>query len=175
MVPLFSSSTEWWILPSCYRDRYAQCQTVRCRRHPCRGADADSHGPVTTEILHLQCIDKVVVQFLQFGCRRVETVEIPQLQPVSWTRSFTRPLCATTDALVDVLAQFIDSSHVPVIMQRRLLSGSAPDSVFAGDSGHSTCATENEKRLAAVLFKAAMKGFSTHFASFFALFQLSRS
>ena len=28
MVPLFSSSTELWILPLCYRDRYAQCQTV---------------------------------------------------------------------------------------------------------------------------------------------------
>ena len=28
MVPLFSSSTVWWTLPVCYRDRYAQCQTV---------------------------------------------------------------------------------------------------------------------------------------------------
>ena len=28
MVPLFSSSTEWRILPLCYRDRYAQCQIV---------------------------------------------------------------------------------------------------------------------------------------------------
>ena len=27
-VPRFSSSTEWWFLPLCYRDWYAQCQTV---------------------------------------------------------------------------------------------------------------------------------------------------
>ena len=79
---------------------------------------------------------------IRSGAGREETVEIPQLQPVSWTRSFTRPLCATTDAVVDVLAQFIDGSHVPVIMQGRLLRGSAPASVFAGEGGHSSCATE---------------------------------
>ena len=33
------------------------------------------------------------------------------------------PLCATTDALVDDVAQFIDSLDVPVTMQRRELDG----------------------------------------------------
>ena len=33
------------------------------------------------------------------------------------------PLCATTDALVDDVAQFIDSLDVPVNMQRRELDG----------------------------------------------------
>ena len=32
MVLLFSSSTEWWTLQVCYRDRYAQCQTVHIGR-----------------------------------------------------------------------------------------------------------------------------------------------
>ena len=39
-----------------------------------------------------------------------------------------------------------------MITQRRLLSGSAPDSVIAGDSGHSSCATEKGTRLSALCF-----------------------
>ena len=53
------------------------------------------------------------------GSDREETVEIPQLQPVSWTLSFTRPCVQRQMPMVDVLMQFIDISHVPVIMQRR--------------------------------------------------------
>ena len=60
--------------------------------------------------------------------------------------------------VVDVLAQFIDGSHVPVITQRRLLSGGAPDSVIACDSGHSSCATEKGTRLSALLFMVAVMG-----------------
>ena len=53
---------------------------------------------MVVEILQLQYIDKMV----DVGCAgpassgsgRENTFEFPQLQPVSWTR----PLCATTDA-----------------------------------------------------------------------------
>ena len=62
--------------------------------------------------------------------------------PFFWTLSFARPLCATTDALGRCSGAVHRRSHVPVIMQRRLLSGSAPGSVFAVDGGHSSCATE---------------------------------
>ena len=119
MVPLFSSPTEWWILPLCYTDRYAQCQTVHFwtgidmpvvvrRRQPCRGAEAVSLGPVqqTTEIPQLQSIDQV------FDVPFAHVQQFPRVQAVrnwlrshsctrrirAWTRSFTRPLCATTDA-----------------------------------------------------------------------------
>ena len=61
-----------------------QLQSIVGRRHPCHGAQADSHGPVqkTVEIL-LQYIDKVidgVVQVQQIRALLWETVEIPQLQ-----------------------------------------------------------------------------------------------
>ena len=54
------------------------------------------------EILQLQYIDKMVdVRCASPACSgfgREKTVEFPQLQPFSWTWSFTRPLCATTAA-----------------------------------------------------------------------------
>ena len=60
------------------------------RRHLCRGAEADSHGPVqeTREILQLLCIDKVVdvlvvpVQLPSAGVEK--TAELPQLQLSSY-------------------------------------------------------------------------------------------
>ena len=76
--------------------------------------------------------------------------------------------CVCNDScLVDVLAQFIDGSHVPVIMRRRLLSGSSPVSVFAVDGGHSSCATEKGTRLSALLFMVAAKGFFDSFCVIF--------
>ena len=67
---------------------------------------------------------------------------IPQLQPVSWTWSFTRPLCATTDAHGRCLHAVHRPFSRPWDHAATLHRGSAPDSVLAGDSGHSSCATE---------------------------------
>ena len=76
----------------------------QCRRHLCRGAEAVSLGLVlkTNEILQLQFIDKVV-DFCcagpsSSGAVGEETVELPQLQLVLWTRSLTCPLCSTREA-----------------------------------------------------------------------------
>ena len=92
------------------------------RRHLCRDAEANSHGPVqeTIEILQLQYIDKVI----DAGCAGPASSRVHtwRRQPSShscsplklWTRSLTRPLCATTGALV---AQFIKVVDVPVIMR----------------------------------------------------------
>ena len=100
-----------------------------------------------------------VVPVPQFVRSCTETVEIPQLQPVFLDPVVHTPVVCNDSCLVDVLAQFIDGSHVPVIMQRRLLSGSAPVSVFAVDGGHFSCATEKGTRLTALLFMVAAKGF----------------
>ena len=117
----------------------AQClvrQRIHVLRLPCHGAEDVPLGPVqqTTDISQLQSVGTVVVV--------VVTVEIPQLQPVFLDPVVRTPVVCNDSCLVDVLAQFIDGSHVPVIMQRRLLSGSAPGSVFVVDGGRSSCATE---------------------------------
>ena len=183
--------TGWCFLLLCYRDSYAQCQTCACLdwlltcpllcnarcavharhgcRHPCRGAEDVPFGLVqqTTDISQLQSLiwwSSYVLPVPQFVRSCDETVEIPQLQPVFLDPVVHTPVVCNDSCLVDVLAQVIDCSHVPVIMQRRLLIGSAPVSVFAGEGGHSSCATEKVTRL-----MMAATGFSTHFASFFAL------
>ena len=57
---------------------------------------------MVVEFLLLQYIDKMFdvrgAGPASSGSGRENTVEFPQLQPVSWTWSFTRLLCATTDA-----------------------------------------------------------------------------
>ena len=54
----------------------------------------------------------------------LKTVEIPQLRLVVFFALVVAcPLCATTDAMVDDVAQFIDSLDIPVTMQRRELVG----------------------------------------------------
>ena len=122
------------------------------RRHPCRGAEDVSFGPVqqTTKISQLQSLiwwSSYVLPVPQFVRSCEETVEIPQLQLVFLDPVVHTPVVCNDSCLVDVLAQVIDGSHVPVIMQRRFLSGSAPVSVFAGEGGHSSCATEKGTRL----------------------------
>ena len=130
-----------------YRDRSAQCQTVQSRRLPCYGAEDVSLVPCSRPQRFPSC--SLLIRWSSWLCRscssgtrRVETVEIPQLQPVFLDPVVRTPLVQRQMPMVDVLVQFIDGSHVPVITQRRFLSGSAPDSVIAGDSGHSSCATE---------------------------------
>ena len=82
----------------------AKCAVyAACRRHP---VVAQTQIPmVTTEILQMQHIDKVIdVYCAGLRCAlSVETVEIPQLQHVSSrTMSLTYPLCSTTGAGVEV-------------------------------------------------------------------------
>ena len=167
MVPLFSSSTDWWFLPLCYRDWYAQCQTVlldwlltcpllcnaRCevharhgRRHPCRGAEAVSFGPVqqTTEIHQLHSINQVfdvpVAQDQLFtGAGREKLVEIPQLHSshscldkVVHTPVVCNGRCPDgSDAVCRCYAGAVPVvMDIPETMLRRFLlnSGSAADS-----------------------------------------------
>ena len=115
--------------------------------------------PMVLEILQLQYIDKMVdvccAGPASSGSGREETVEIPQLQPVFWTWSFTRLLCATTDAHGRCPHAVHRHFSRPCDHAATLHRGSAPDSVIAGDSGHSSCATEKGTRFAAVLFMAA--------------------
>ena len=103
----FSSSTEWWFLPLCYRDWYAQCQlcciglvidvpvAVQCQVHSSRSSwsltslswrrgrfiwsRAADHRDFPIAV-----IDTVVVVCCVGPAVRSseETVEIPQLQPV---------------------------------------------------------------------------------------------
>ena len=110
MVPLFISSTEWWILLVCYRDRYAQCRTVRIGLvidvpvavhvevvdNTVVGAEAVSLDPAqeTTEIPQLQSIDMVfdvpVCRSSKFsGAVGEETVELPQLRHVEKIAAWT--------------------------------------------------------------------------------------
>ena len=89
--------------------------------------------------LAVQTVQKTVDSVVQFWDGRVqfssadveETAELPQLQLVElWTKSLTCPLCATTGAVVvDVLCSSSTVGDVPAIMQRRLYSGGASDSV----------------------------------------------
>ena len=122
----FSSSSEWCILGLIYRYRYAQCKLCKVVDNPVMAQRTFPLVPVllTTEISQLQSIDTVVDDFCagpaSSGSGREETVESPQLQPVSWTWSFTTPVvCNDRCPWSMSLMQFIDISHVPVIMQRR--------------------------------------------------------
>ena len=88
-VLLFSSSTEWWILPLCYRDRYAQCQTVPFWT----GIDM----PV---VVHVKVVDNTVVAQRPFPMVQFskQTTEILQLQSIDqvfdvlWCRSSSFPV-----------------------------------------------------------------------------------
>ena len=71
-------------------------------RHPCRGADPDSYGPSPQSFPSCSSL----IRWSTFAAHVVAC-----------------PLCATTDALVDDVAQFIDSLNVPVSMLRRELDG----------------------------------------------------
>ena len=75
------------------------------------------------------------VQDQQVRAQLWETVEIAQLQLVLIWTVVACPLCATTGAH----GRWCSSSmvvNVPVIMQRRLHSGSASDSVHRQSRGH---------------------------------------
>ena len=74
------------------------------RRHPCRGAETDSHGAVqeTMEILQLQHTDKVIdvpgvpVQFPSAGVEK--TAELPHCCRRALDKVVDMPVCATTSA-----------------------------------------------------------------------------
>ena len=119
----------------------------------------------TTEILQLQYIDKVIdvccagPQFLRSCGRQSRSHSCSSFLP--WTKSLTCPLCSTTDAAcqsaencfgpavaahltrlsMTLLVQFIDCSHVPVIMQRRC-TVEVPQIQLSPVTADSSCATE---------------------------------
>ena len=78
-----------------------------------------------------------------------------------------------------LLAQFIDKLWTSCDHAATLYNGSASDSVIAGDSGHSSCATENSTRLGGYGGDEGVIGvggaFSAVLTPFFELFRLSRS
>ena len=123
MVPLFSSSTELWILPLCYRDTSSTTLSWR------RGRFSRSILP-TSEIPQLQFIDQVldvlVAQVRQIRAKSWETVEIPQLPLVfSWTSCCTPVVCNNRCPWSMTWRNSSTVVNVPVIMRD---SGSAPDS-----------------------------------------------
>ena len=130
--------------------------------------------PMALEILQLQYIDKMVDLCCagpsSLGSGREETVEIPQLQLVSWTWSFTRPLCATTDANGRCPHAV---HHVPVIMQLRC-TGEVPQIQFS-PATVDVPVVQQRRGIFSSTGDGGDEGLLTHFASFFALLRLSRS
>ena len=101
-----------------------------------------------------------VVQILR--CRCGTDSRLPQLQ--------------LAEKSVVILHVFLDKVvDMPVVNDRLLHSGGASLQFIAYFRGHSSCATWTGMMLPAVFLMAAMMGFLTHFASFFALLRLCRS
>ena len=114
-----------------------------------------------------QVFDVLVAQFQQICAKSWETVEIPQLQLDFPGQVVARPLCATTDAHGRRSSSTV--VNVPVIMR---------DSGNATDSGHREFLVDIPARnrdRCSTFNSGSDDGFLTHFASFFALFRLSRS
>ena len=120
----------------------------------------------TTVILQLQFIERwsmSLVRWSRFSGAGVEETVVPQLQLLrnpsrfrtcSWTRSLTCPLLSTTGYCTVEVPQFSSSPvfvDIPVVQHRRV------------------------RCFQHFLLMAAMTGFLTHFASFFALLRLCRS
>ena len=91
--------------------------------------------------------------------------------------SLVRGSCRFSGAGVEIPHVFLDKVvDMPVIVNDRVLhSGSALIQLIACFRGHSSCATQTGTMLPAFLLMAAMMGFLTLFASFFALLRLCRS
>ena len=154
-----------------YRDRYAQFKLCEVVDYPVMAQRTFPLVPCSRPQRFPSCSllkrwSSWLCRSCSSGTRREETVKIPRLQPVFLDPVVCTPVVCNDSCFVDVLAQFIDGSHVPVITQRRLLSGSA-DSVIAGDSGHSSCATEKGTRLSALLLMVAVMGFFDAFCVIF--------
>ena len=138
------------------------------RRHHCRGAETDSHGPVQKTIeIRCRCL-----------CRSSFRVQAWRRQPSSriavvelWTRSLTRPLCATTSARGAVQQGCgRPCDHA---------GGSAPYSVHRRCGGHSSSQQRQVSALGGYGGDERVVGvggaISAVLTPFFALLQLSRS
>ena len=140
------------------------------RRHLCRGAEADSHGPV-----------QETIEILQAGCAGPASSRVHtwRRQPSSHscsplklrTRSLTRPLCATTSA----------SGAVQQGCGRPCdhAGGSATDSVHRRCGGHSSLQQRQVSALGGYggdeRVVSVGGAFSPVLTPFFALLRLSRS
>ena len=108
-LPLFSSSTVWWILPKCNRDRYAQCRTVHIGQ---------------------QIIEIPLSPFVFGGrCPRYAGRAVSQVPP--WRRHSCSHSCSSlrncrpwfrlrkTAGFPQL--QFIKVVHIPVVVQRPIM------------------------------------------------------
>ena len=97
------------------------------RQHSCRGADADSLGPVTIAFLQLQYIDKVVDVFCAgpavLECTRGGDSRAPTVAPfcIDTDVAHARRYAPTGAVWSMTWRRSSRVSDVPVIMQRREL------------------------------------------------------
>ena len=170
------------------------------RRHPCRGAHADSYGPSiqkVIEILLLQYIDKVI----DVGCRSCSSRSIrggdsraPTVAPIAWT-VVAMPLVVQRQLLwsrrqktaqvpqlqyvfvVDGVHSWTRLLTCPLLSTTWLLTTvEVPQIQFiACRGGHSSCAADGYDASSIFLYGGDEGFFLTLFASFFALLRLSRS
>ena len=132
------------------------------------------------QIPMVQSVQKTIeIPQLQYIAKVVDVPGVPVVQILRYRCGGRQssPTVAAAEKSVEIPHVFLDKVvDMPVIVNDRVLhSGGASIQFIACFRGHSSCATQTGTMLPAFFLMAAMMGFLTHFASFFALLRLCRS